>query len=407
MTKRMLAIAFLAAAVSARAADWPHWLGPASNGSSPETGLLKSWPAAGPKVLWKVPGGDGYSTIAVADGRAITLVQRGKQELAVALDADKGHELWATPIGPAFMNKYGNGPRSTPWIEGDRVFVQSVSGPLVCLTAKSGDIVWQKNLLKEFGAKNITWGLSASPVVADGHVLVIPGSKGAGIAALKAADGELAWKTGDDKAAYASPTVATVDGKKQAIFFTASGLVGVALETGKELWRQPWITEFDCNIATPLVVGGDKLFVSSGEGNGCALYQLQSAAAPRVVWESKGPKSVMINYWATSVVHDGHLYGFAGEFDKRIHLRCVDLKDGKVRWSKDEFGKGALTLADGHLFITTKEGDLVLVRATPEGYDEKGRATILGENRTAPTLSNRRLYLRDLQKIVCVDLSPQ
>jgi outer membrane protein assembly factor BamB len=393
-------------AFAARAADWPHWLGPKSNGSSPETGLATTWPQTGPKVLWKVPGGDGYSSIAVAGGRAFTLVQRDGKELAIALDAAKGTELWKTPLGPAFKNQYGNGPRSTPWIEGDKVYVQSVTGPLACLDAKTGDIVWQKHLLKEFGAKNITWGLSASPVIAGKLVLAIPGGPGAGVAALDKDTGAVVWKHGDDKAAYASPVVAKIGDASQAIFFTATGLLGVTLDKGQELWRIAWPTEFDCNIATPLLMDGDKLFVSSGEGNGCVLLRLQAAGPPQKVWESKGKKSVMINYWATSVVHDSHLYGFAGEFDKRIDLRCVDLATGKVKWSQDGFGKGALTLADGHLFVTTKAGDLVLVRATPQGYEEKGRVSMLGTNRTVPTLSEKRLYLRDLKDIVCLDVGP-
>ncbi|MEI7685481.1 MAG: PQQ-binding-like beta-propeller repeat protein [Planctomycetota bacterium] len=388
----------------ARASDWPHWLGPVSNGSSPETGLLTKWPSAGPKTLWETAGGDGYSSLAIADGKAITLVQREAGEIVLALDAVKGTELWKTPIGPAFRNQYGNGPRSTPWIDGDHVYVQSVSGPLVCLDAKSGAILWQKHLLNDFGGKNITWGLSASPVIADNLVLAIPGGKDAGVAAFDKLTGKLAWKVGNDKAAYASPVVATVAGAKQAIFFNAAGLLGVSLSKGEELWRHAWKTDFDCNIMTPIVVDGDKLFVSSGESNGCVLFQLNAAAAPKTVWESKGRKSVMINYWANPVIHEGFLYGFAGEFSNKIHLRCIDLKTGKPRWTQEDFGKGSMTLADGHLFITTKEGDLVLVRATPEAYDEKARIPTLGNNRTAPTLANKRLYLRDLKTIKCLDV---
>src|SRR5205823_2835173 len=135
------------------AADWPHWLGPRSNGISPETGLATTWPATGPKVLWQVKGGDGYSSIVVVKERAYTLVQRDNKELVLALDAGKGTELWSTPLGPGFKNDFGNGPRSTPWVEGDRLYVQSVNGPLACLDAKSGSILWQKNLLTEFKTK--------------------------------------------------------------------------------------------------------------------------------------------------------------------------------------------------------------------------------------------------------------
>jgi outer membrane protein assembly factor BamB len=405
MHGRLAALAVLLVCVPhLRADDWPHWLGPQSNGVSKETGLATTWPATGPKVLWKKAGGDGYSSIAVAGDRAITLVQRDGKELVVSLDANTGAEQWATPIGPAFKNQYGNGPRSTPWIEGERVYVQSVTGPLACLDAKTGNVVWQKNLLTEFGAKNITWGLAASPVIAGDLVLAIPGAKNAGVAALDKKTGTVVWKTGSDKAAYASPVVADVGGVKQAIFFNAAGLLAVTLDKGIELWRIAWPTEFDCNIATPLLIPGNKLFVTSGEGNGCTLLQLQASGPPKTVWESKGKKSVMICYWATPVAHEGHLYGFSGEFDKRIDLRCIDLADGKVKWSKDGFGKGALMLADGQLLATTKTGDLVLIRATPTANEERGRVELLGPTRTVPTLSRRKLYVRDLANILCLDV---
>src|SRR5581483_6628178 len=370
------------------AGDWPQWLGPRRDGSSPETGLLTTWPAAGPKVLWKVPGGDGYSAVAVADGRAFTLVQTDKGEQLRALDAVTGQTLWEAHLHPAYKNKYGNGPRSTPSVAGGLVYTQSVTGPLSCHDAKTGKLVWQVDLLKQFGAKNLTWGLSASPLVDEARVYALPGAPGAGVAAFDRRTGKLLWKTGDAKAAYASPVAATVGGVPQVIFFNAFGLLAVSPADGKELWRVEWPTEFDCNIATPLVLG-DQLFVSSGEGVGCALFRLSAAGAPEVVWQSKGPKGVMTTYWANAVAHDGYLYGISGEFDKRMDLHCVELKTGKLQWSRPAFGKAALLLADGHLFITTKAGDLVLVRATPEKYDEKARlAGFLGENRTVPTLAN-------------------
>jgi outer membrane protein assembly factor BamB len=402
--KRLLLPLFLFAFVPpAPAADWPNWLGPARNGSSPEKGLLTDWPAAGPKVLWKVPGGDGYSTVAVVGNRAYTLVQRDGAEFAIALETETGAEKWAKKIAPAYKNSYGNGPRSTPTIEGGLVYVQSVSGPLVCMKADDGSIVWQHDLLKNFGAKNISWGLSASPVIEGNLVLAIPGAKGAGVAAFDKKTGKLAWKLGDDKAAYASPVGVTVGDQRQFVFFTADSLFAVSPE-GKELWRTAWPTDLACNICTPLVIG-DRLFVSSGEGVGCAMFRLSPGGLPEVAWESKGPKSVMINYWANSVEHQGYLYGMAGEFDKKIDLNCVDAKTGKLMWSQKDFGKAAITLADGHLFMTTKKGDLVLVRANPQRYEEKARIALLGENRTSPTIADKRLYLRDRQNIYCLDIA--
>ena len=226
------------------------------------------------------------------------------------------------------------------------------------------------NLLKEFGAKNISWGLSASPLVDGDLVYTLPGAKGAGVAAFEKKTGKLAWKTGDDAAAYATPMPVLAGGQKQIIFFNAAGLLAVTPDAGKELWRVPWKTEFDCNICTPLLVGKDWLFVTSGEEVGCTMFKL-SAAAPEIAWESKGDKSVMLSYWANPVVYDGYLYGLCGEFSKRIDLNCVDVKTGKLKWSQKDFGKGSITLADGHLFIATKKGDLVLVRANPAQYEEK------------------------------------
>ena len=387
------------------AADWPHWMGPARNGTSPETGLLTAWPRGGPKVLWKYPGGDGYSSVAISQGRAITLVQHDDAEFVLALDAVRGTKLWETKIAAAYLNQYGDGPRSTPTIDGKFVYTQSPSGPLTCVDLEKGAIVWTVDLLKEFSGKKIQWGLSASPLVEGDLVYALPGAKGAGVAAFNKTTGKLVWKTGDDQAAYATPLPVTVAGQKQIIFFTAVGLLAVTTDQGKELWRLAWKTGFDCNICTPLLIGKDLLFVSSGEEVGCAMFKL-SASGPDIAWESKGEKSVMMNYWANAIAHDGYLYGISGEFhEKKMDLNCVDLKTGKLMWSHKNFGKAALTFADGHLFITTKKGDLVLVRPNPEKYEEKVRVKMLGENRTSPTIADKRLYLRDRRNIHCLDIA--
>jgi outer membrane protein assembly factor BamB len=403
LSKQILSVmVFASAAAPARADEWPGWLGPKRDGASSETGLLTTWPSAGPKLHWQAKGGDGYSSVAVAQGRAVTLVQRQGQEFVVAFDAATGKEQWATPIAPAYKNDYGDGPRSTPFLEAGKIYVHSVSGPLACLDAKDGAVVWKKDLLKEYGGKNISWGLSASPLIEANLVLAVPGGKEAGIAAFDKKTGDLVWKLGSDKAAYASPIAVTVGKERQLIFFTAPGLVA-ASPAGTELWRVPWKTGFDCNICTPLVIG-DKLFVSSGEKVGCGLFQLMPGGPPKTLWRLTGKKSPLTNYWANSVHHDGYLYGVHGEFSDRLDLRCVELATGKVKWSQEDFGKASILLADGHLLITTKKGDLVLARATPDKYEEKARVTPLGENRTVPTLAHKRLYLRDREKVLCLDL---
>lgn len=389
----------------ALAADWPQWLGPNRNGSSPETGLNLDWQAKAPKVLWKVPGGKGFSSFAVAGGRAYTLIEKDNEELAIALDAKTGKEVWKQKLGPAFKNQFGDGPRSTPTVEGKQVFFTSVNGPVVCMEADSGKVVWQTDLLKEFGGKNITWGLSASPVIDGDLVLVIPGAKGASVAALDKKSGKVVWKTGDDKASYASPTPVTVGGKKQAVFFTASSLCAVDTTNGKELWRMPWEIEYEVNICTPVVVG-DSIFVSSGENVGYAMLKL-GGDKPTTEWGHKGPKGILTTYWANAVVHDGHFFAMAGEFTPPMDLNCVDAKTGKLAWSRPKFGKGSITLAEGHLFITTSTGDLVLVPANSKAFQEKGRIKVFGrENRYATTaaIADKLLFMRDNQEIACIDL---
>jgi len=397
----------LGVVATATAADWPNFLGPNHNGSSPEKGLLTTWPAGGPKVLWKVEGGDGYSGIAVVGKRAYTMVGRGDDEFAIALDVADGKEVWKRRTGELFTEAHGNGPRATPAVDGDFVYFQSASGPLVCLKTADGSVVWEHDLLKEFKAKNITWGLCASPLIEGDLVIAIPGATGAGVAAFNKKDGKVVWKTSDDKAAYASPMAVTVDGKRQIIFFTAAGLLTVAADSGKELWRMPWVTDYDVNIATPLVIG-DQLFVSSGEKVGCALLKLKGTDAPGTTWESKGERCVMMTYWANAVAHDKHLYGLSGEYNKQSTLACVDLATGKATWTEPRFGLGALTLADGHLFMVTITGDLVLAPANSKKYEEKARLKGLltkGRYSVMPTIADKKLYLRDTKHVFCLDIA--
>lgn len=198
----------------------------------------------------------------------------------------------------------------------------------------------------------------------------------------------------------------TADGARQAVFFTAAGLLAVDPKSGKELWQVPWVTDYDCNICTPLVIG-DQLFVASGEKVGCALLKVAAKGKPSVVWESKGPKSVLMTYWANAVAQDKHLYGLSGEYNTTANLTCVDLAMGKPAWTKERFGLASVTLADGHLWITTPKGELVLAAATPKEYQEKGRVKVMEESRyaTVPTIAGKKLFLRDRKNIYCLDIA--
>jgi outer membrane protein assembly factor BamB len=406
--RSVVLILSLAFTVPALGEDWPQFLGPNRNGVSVEKNLLAQWPENGPREEWRVEGGVGNSGLAISQGKCVTLVQREGQQRLVGMNVSTGAPLWDTPIAPAFENQMGDGPRATPTIAGDRIFCFTGEGILVAASFKDGKVLWSIDLLKEFGAKMADYGMAASPLVVDGNVIVMVGAKGASVVAVDAVTGKVRWSIGDDPAGYSSPALLKLHGQEQVVAYTGSSVLGVNPRTGVLLWRFPFETDYQCNIAVPLALGDD-VFISSGENHGSALLSLTKqgelfTASPK--WESLGPKSVMRNEWQTSVLLDGYLYGFdnVGGAGPVTHLNCVDAKTGKRVWQEARFGKGNLIAADGKLFIVTLQGELIVAKASPKGYEELGRKEVIGQTRQAPSLSNGFLFLRDDKEVVCLDV---
>lgn len=383
------------------AADWPQWRGPNRDGASAETGLLTQWPAGGPKVLWKVPGGGGYSCFAIADGRLFTLVTRGKDELVLALDAATGKELWTVRSDPDRFDDFGSGPRATPTVDGDRVYTLGASGALLCLEAKTGRKLWGLNTLKQFNVENLRWGVSTSPLVEGNLLLVNVGGAGASAVAFDKMTGKVVWQKHDDIAGYSSPVAITVDGVRIVVFFTGEALIALSPADGAEHWRIPWKTSFDCNIATPIWSEKDKLlFISSGYDKGCAAVRLAGKGgrvSAEIAWQSRA----MRNHHSSCVLHNGKLYGFDG--NGPAVLKCLDPATGKTEWVDRSVGKGSLLLVDGHLIALSEEGEMALIAAEPAGYKEKARCkpfdTLCW---TMPVYLGGRLYLRNEIDIVCL-----
>lgn len=406
-----LSIAALLIAIApalARADDWPGFLGPRRDGISAETGLLEAFPAAGPRVIWRVSGGVGMSAVAVAHGLAITSWNDTGMQWLVALDAATGEETWKTPIGPAYENGQGNGPRATPTIAGDRVFAFSGEGILVAVSRADGRILWQVDAVGNADAKPSDYGMASSPLVVAEQVIVHVGGARGAVSAFSIADGEPVWKASAGAAGYSSPTLLTIDGAKQIVSVTGTEVVGLETGSGNVLWRFPFETDFGCNTATPIAVDGG-VFVSAGESHGSVLIDLEHDGdryAPKARWESLGPKSLMRNEWQTSILVGDHLYGFdnVGAAGPVTHLVCVEAKTGREAWRKPRFGKGNMVWADGKLWITTIEGELVLARATPAGYQELGRTALLGRTRQTLTIAGGRGYLRDDRDVLCIGL---
>lgn len=387
---------------SVRSDDWPQWRGPRRDGVSQETGLLTTWPRQGPKELWRAPAGDGYSALAVAGGRAYTILQDGNDEAVVCWNADTGKELWRFRYPCKYVNDFGSGPRSTPTVEGEFVYTVGATGIFHCLKTASGEKVWRHDLLDEFKAINLDWGVSFSPLVEGDLIYTNPGGQnGASIAAFDKRSGKFAWKALDDPAGYSSPVAVTAASVRQVLFFTGAGLVSVNPRDGTVYWKFGWLTDYGCNVATPIVIG-DHVFISSGYGRGCALL--------KVVAEGKGLRvekvyenTNMCNHFGSCVYLKDHLYGF-----NEGTLTCLEFLTGKTVWKESGFKKGALTLADGHLIILGENGKLALAEATPQGYREKAIFPF-SRNKcwTMPVLANGKLYIRDEEKIVCLDVKKQ
>ncbi len=394
---------------AAQAADWPQWRGPQRDGISSETGLFKAeQPFA---EAWRVPLGSGFSGIAIADGRVFTMFAQGQDEFAICLDEQTGAERWRHRTGPYYRETQGgDGPRATPTVDGEVVYVLGATGALFALDAARGALIWEKDLVAEFNSEVPRWGFSTSPLVEGNLLLVEAGGvngnflvemvvdhrAAATVVALDKASGQTVWTALDDKMGYSSPIACTVNGQRQLVFFTAYSLIGLAPTTGQTLWTYPWQTRYDVNAATPVFIPPNRVFISSAYDKGAAVVQIGADAAIEEVWRNKE----MQNQFSTSVYLQDHLYGF----DKTI-LKCIDARTGAEKWKTRGYGNGSLIAADGHLILLGEKGNLGLAQASPEGFVEKASYPAFDSRCwTAPSLANGRLYLRDESEMVCVNI---
>jgi outer membrane protein assembly factor BamB len=382
-------------------ADWPQWRGPNRDGISKETGLLKEWPSQGPPLVWKTNGtGQGYSSMAISQGRLFTLGIRGNSEFVIAFDVATGRPLWVRPHGTPFRNDRGDGPRGTPTIDGDRLYALGANGDLSCLEVSNGQTVWSLNVLQKFGASNIHWGLSESPLVLDDRVLVNAGGPNASVVALNKKDGSLIWKSQSDKAGYSSAMPLQMDGIPQAIFFTSSRALGLDVRDGRLLWEYSRVANSTANAATP-VVRNNRVFLSSDYGTGCALLELKPKGKEFTVQEIYFNQN-MKNHHSSCVLVGDTLYGYSSSI-----LTALRFDDGQVAWKNRSVGKGSLIYAEGHLYCFSEKGEVGLVEATPDEYREKGRFSIRQESLPTwshPVIAGGHLYLRDQDTIYAFDI---
>ena len=414
------AVLVLASCGLCRAENWAQYRGNAGDGISKEH-VPEAWPGSGPKRLWTAKTSAGFSSLSVADGKAFTVVSRetpgGLAEVCLALDANTGQELWSTPTGQAKYdgggdsgapgNNGGDGPRSTPAFSEGRVYVYSAQMTLSCLDAENGKVLWKKDIIKDFGGKNIGWKSALSPVIDGRLVYVAGGGPGQAMLAFDKSTGAVAWKTGEEQMTHATPVVADIGGVRQVIFLMQSGLVALEAGTGKQLWSFPF-TYRTATGCSP-VVSGDIVFCTAGYdvgGAACQVSRNGDKFEAKELWREKG-NSTAASLWSTPVCKDGFLYGMIS-FKKfgTGPLKCVDIKTGAVKWEQPGFGAGNVVLAGNALIALSDDGQVVLVEASPDGYKELARAkAVEGKCWSTPALSNGRLYVRSTKEGACLDLA--
>jgi outer membrane protein assembly factor BamB len=377
---------------------WTNFRGPDRDGHYRQQPMRTDWGSA-LTPLWKQPVGGGYSSFVVADGRAFTIEQRGRREVAAAYDLATGRELWTTGWNALFQEN-GDGPRATPAWQDGRLYVLGATGEFRALDAATGRTLWRTDILADAGAENLEFGMSASPLVFDNTIVVLPGgANGQSVVAYDRESGKRIWGALDDGAAYSSPMLVTLARVRQILTFTATRLVGLSPENGKLLWELPWQT---VNQASqPLITGPDRVFISTGSGTDAAMLQLTAGADGQLTVRELWRTNRMNNNFSSSVLHDGFIYGLDGSI-----LACVDASTGELKWKGGRYGSGQLILASGHLIVLTEQGELALVRADPKAHQEITRfPAIEGKTWNHPAMSDGILLVRNIEEMAAFDLT--
>lgn len=387
-----------------QAADWNQFRGPNRDNICEESGLLDRWPGNGPDHIWTATGlGDGYSAVSVVGDLIYSMGNTGGSEYIIALDRGSGEVVWKTRNGAEYHNGVGGGPRGTPTVTNGRVFALGANGDLTCCEAATGDVIWHKNILDDFGGSNITWGISESVLVDDGKVICTPGGSRGTVVALNQDTGATVWTSEvptSPAAGYASPVVSTIGSLKQYVVFTSKGVVGIDAGRGTPLWGQNKSSNDTANCATPLVIGS-RIFSSSDYGTGAELIRV-SARGRKVTSEVVYHNRNMKNHHGGMVYVDGHVYGSNSDI-----LTCLNLRSGKPAW-RERSMKGSVVYADEKIVFRHENGTLVLLAATPEKYRELGRFNQPERsNQRAwahPVIAGGVLYLRDQDKLLTYNL---
>ncbi len=385
----------------AQSVDWFQWRGPNRDGHSAEIGLLEEWPSGGPREIWRATGaGTGFSSFSASNNRLFTLGARANVEYVIAFDATNGNRLWEVPNGQRFRNDMGDGPRSTPTVDGDRVYAFGGTGELVCLEAASGKKLWSLNVVNQFGGNTPYWGYSESPLIVGDRIILNAGGRRASIVAINKLNGQTIWQQHNDDAGYSSPMLLRTGSLQQVVFFTGQRGLAVDPRDGRLLWSYNRASNSTANIATP-IVRGNRVFFSSDYGTGAALVEVRAAgniASAQEVYFTRD----MRNHHASSVVVGDHIYGFSSSI-----LTALKFDTGEMAWRNRSVGKGSLIYADERLYLYSEQGTVGLAEATPTEYRERGRFSIKASGPPTwshPIITDGRLIIRDQDTVYAYDV---
>jgi len=385
--------------------NWTDFRGPNRDGRYTATPIRTTWPRDGLPQLWKQPVGGGYASFVVVNGRAFTIEQRRNQEVVAAYDVQSGRELWTNGWTANFQESMGgDGPRATPTYHEGRIYALGAEGELRVLDAAKGSLIWRKNILTDNNASNLQWGMSAAPLIVDDKVIVLPGgSRGKSVVAYSKSTGDVVWRALDDEQAYVSPMLVTIAGVRQIVVVSAARATGLTVDGGQLLWEYPFVTSMGINVAQPIVFkhnGNDRIFLSASYGTGAAVFELTRNGdrfQTKKIWENQRMK----NKFTSSVLHNGFIYGL----DESI-LACLDVNTGEQKWKGGRYGYGQIMLAGDHVIVLTEDGEVVLVRATPDRHEEVATfAAIKGKTWNHPVITDGRLLVRNSEEMAVFDIA--
>jgi outer membrane protein assembly factor BamB len=396
------------AQASANPPQWTQWGGPHRNFQTEATGLKDTWPAAGPRVMWKRPLGEGYSSTVVENGVLYTMYGRSRQEVVLAANAETGATLWEYTTPMTFDSdapEMGNGPYSTPLVVGDRIFTTGVAGRLQSLDKKTGKHVWTQQLWADHKGSPLMYGYASSPLAFRDMVIVPVGGVGKAVMAFRQADGKVAWSRGDLGNVYSSPLLIDVSGLEQLAVLLDGAVVGLNPHNGDPQWQVAFKADYSIAVSTPVWGPGNLMFVSSEYGGGAKGIELKRNGQQTVATELWSSNRLRLHHGNAMRIGDAIYFSSGGKGSQAI-LSAVEARTGKIYWQERSIEKATFVWADQKLITLDQDGNLMIAHPSPQGFKISAKAPLLSNlSWTPPVLVGTRLYIRDRRNMMAVDLS--